>query len=216
MDETVPPDLAPLWEDLNQEMAWLHAKWIMYRQLFAATERRIALLNASASVFFRVIHDTLLDDVVLTICKLTDDRGTGARRNAVLDELLHVETIRSRPEVLVTLTAQLTAVKNSTAPLRFVRNKRIAHRDFDTALASDEDLPGVSRTSVEDALRPMREAMNTAHSCFSHSELSYQVFMSADGNALVETLKRGLVFEQLEAQGTIAWDCLPHSEWGDA
>jgi hypothetical protein len=46
-----PPLIKEVFEKLHDEIAWLHVKWIIYRQLFAHTEARVGLLNESTSVF---------------------------------------------------------------------------------------------------------------------------------------------------------------------
>src|SRR4051812_32259498 len=50
--------------------------WDLYRQLFLASERRIALLNECAGSFFRVLQDVLLDDTTLVLSKLGDPAKT--------------------------------------------------------------------------------------------------------------------------------------------
>src|ERR1017187_10360997 len=90
--------LRPTWNALYHEVVAVHARWIIYRQLFAVSEERINTLNASASTFFCVIQATLLDDVQLTLSKLADPAMTKGRPNATLERLVNeIEKLNDQP-----------------------------------------------------------------------------------------------------------------------
>jgi hypothetical protein len=75
----MPDETREVYELLDQEIAWLHVKWQFYCQLFGTDEKRIELLNAFAPIFFRVCQDALLDDVIISLNRLTDNPQTGPR-----------------------------------------------------------------------------------------------------------------------------------------
>jgi hypothetical protein len=42
---SIPKDIDEVYEELKTEIMWLHGRWIVYRQLFAESEKRVDLLN---------------------------------------------------------------------------------------------------------------------------------------------------------------------------
>jgi hypothetical protein len=61
--EAFGPEAGPLYHGLHNEVVWLHAKWLEYRKLFAKSDKRIELLNDTAGFFFKVVQDTLWENV---------------------------------------------------------------------------------------------------------------------------------------------------------
>jgi hypothetical protein len=46
--EKMPAELADLHFQLGQDLSWLHIDWIEFKKIFAVSDRRVALLNATA------------------------------------------------------------------------------------------------------------------------------------------------------------------------
>jgi hypothetical protein len=69
---SIPTDIYEVYEELKTEVTWIHGRWIVYRQLFAVSEKQIDLLNECASGFFYIIQDVLLGEVQVSLSKLTD------------------------------------------------------------------------------------------------------------------------------------------------
>jgi hypothetical protein len=59
------PEFGALYDALWQQVAWLHNKWEQYVDLFGTKPSRVTLLNRAAPKFFRVVQDTLWEDVLL-------------------------------------------------------------------------------------------------------------------------------------------------------
>jgi hypothetical protein len=73
----IPNEIREKYEPLEQDVIWLHVKWQFYRQLFGTDEKRIELLNEIAPVFFRACQDTMIDDLIISLDRLTDPLKTG-------------------------------------------------------------------------------------------------------------------------------------------
>lgn len=74
-------DLGELYSALWQEVAWVHSKWAEYVQLFGVKESRIDLLNRAAPRFARLLQDSLWEDVLLHIARLTDPAKSMGKSN---------------------------------------------------------------------------------------------------------------------------------------
>jgi hypothetical protein len=218
----IPESIRPIFDELSTEVTWLHARWKLYRQLFAESDKRIDMLNECASTFFFVIQDVLLGEVQVTLSKLTDPARMGKHDNLSLERLqVDVDALGALGEqALATRTrAILDDLHKACAAFRVWRNKRLAHLDLSTAMKSTSDaLPGVSRKMIEDALHLVREYLNTIQRHFDDSEVGYEHFImrAGDGAGLIAVLKAGLRYEELARQEKIGWDDWMHNPWRDA
>lgn len=185
------PELGPVYHALWKEVAWLHAKWNQYRQLYAHSPERVAFLNRVASHFFGVVQDTLYDDILLHLARLTDPPKSG--RNLTLQRLPKI----APPALRVDLKKLVQAACDACEPARSSRNKRIAHEDVALALAGTFD-PLPSRADIEVALRAVSAVLHRLETHYWQSETAYQHFAPAGGEAdsLVHYLLEGVRAEE--------------------
>lgn len=125
------PELGPVFSELSDDFSWLQVKWAEYRELYATSSGRINLLNAAAGVFSRILQDTLWEDALLHLCRLTDPARMGNKQNLsiqALPELCHDPALRQE---IAQLVEQAMA---ATSFARDWRNRRIGHRDLRLAL----------------------------------------------------------------------------------
>ncbi|MBW2663781.1 MAG: hypothetical protein JRD93_17835 [Deltaproteobacteria bacterium] len=196
----IPSNVDEVFQELKTEVTWLHARWIMYRQLFAQSPKRIDLLNECASTFFYTIQDVLIGDVQIALSKLTDRARTGANENLSLEQLQKRVEKQGEPNLQPALRQILDELKQKCLPFRTWRNKRLAHLDLTTAMKSTlNPLPGVSRQMIEEALDLVRRYLNAIQIHYEKSETGYEHFSmpASDGEALISMLKYGLRYEQL-------------------
>lgn len=205
----IPGPIKEVFEQLKNEITSLHARWKIYRQLFAHSDERIRLLNRTASTFFLFIHEVLIDYVQLSIGKLTDSSRTGKNRNLSLyrlheqvHELGHENLSSKLNDILIDLCGDHNSKKFGKCEIiRTRRNKRIAHFDLNAAIPHGSDpLPGVSRQMIEDVLVLLRQYMNTIESYYCQHEHRYHdpIIGPYDTEALVAVLEDGLEFRRLE------------------
>lgn len=193
--------LGEVYNALDNEVAWLHAKWNQYRELYARSPDRIRVLNEVAGHFFGVIQDTLFEDVLLHLSRLTDPpRSTKKKENLTLQRLPDLVPDKAlAAEVKGLVEAAVTACDSA----RDWRNRRLAHRDLGLALATGSDpLPGISRAQVEIALEAVRAVLNRLASHYWRSETAYEHFISGGrgADALVWYLRKGLRAEERRMQ----------------
>jgi hypothetical protein len=215
---TIPSGIAEVFEELRNEIIWLHARWILYNQLYGRSETRVDLLNESAGTFFYVVQETLLADIHIALSKLSDPAATGRFDNLSLEQLqIRVDSVcvsdlsdKTRP--------LLAEFRTRCAPFRERRNKTLAHSDLDTALQRATPLPQTSREMVNHALETLRDYMNEIEGHYEDRTTAYDYFVmhASDGDSLVHLLKAGLRYEQLCRDGVIGWDDPPRSDWYDA
>jgi hypothetical protein len=215
---TIPSGVAEVFEELRKEIIWLHARWILYNQLYGKSEKRVDLLNESAGTFFYVVQETFLADVHIALSKLSDPAATGRFDNLSLEQL----QIRVDAECVSDLSNKtgtlLAAFHTRCGPFRELRNKTLAHYDLDTALQRATPLPPTSREMVNGALEALRGYMNAIEGHYEDSETAYDHFVmhASDGDSLAHLLKAGLQYDQLCREEVISWDDFRQSDWHDA
>jgi hypothetical protein len=205
-----PAAIKELWSRLTSEVAWLHARWIIYRQLYGTSPARVAMLNSSAATFSHILQFTLLHDVQLSLSKLGDPVGKGARKNMTLHALKQQLEEAGEVSVSAKVAPLLAAYDVACEKLRHRRNKWIAHFDLQTMLASKATpLEGPSRDEIENALKALREVMNCVELHYTDSQTAYEHFiMDHDGEQLLLMLMRGTRYKELVKEGVIDFDDL--------
>lgn len=215
-DQHFPAAIRDIWSAIKSEVIWLHARWIIYRQLYGISPERVDLLNRSASMLFYIFQMTLLNDVQLSLSKLSDPAGSGARRNMTLDMLLQLLKNAGETNIVEQLSSLVADYAISCERLRYRRNKTIAHFDLATMRSVKvAPLEGPSCEEIETALDALRKALNCVEFHYARSQTAYEeIIMEGDGNLLILNLWRGLRYAELVREGVIAHDDLRKKKQG--
>ena len=188
-----------LWNELVQ----LHDTWAQYIQLYGSSRERIGLLNETARWFFALLQRVMLRDVFLGIARLTDEPGSGQRKNLTIRVLLDDPEVVARPELCSELERLMNAAATRAAPIRKHRNKYIAHLDHAVAVgAHDDPLPSVLREEISGVVDDFATIYNV-HSGAIHDS---NAFFDLDSDGSAEALAQALVDAR-------SWRALQDREW---
>ena len=195
----IPSGVRDLYKSMDNEVTWIHAKWIVYRQIFAASEEKIELLNQSAPFFFSIVQQTFFEDTLLGISRLTDPAKSREEENRSLALFVSKLGKLDHQKLSAELSKDLKIIHECCKPFRKWRNKKIAHSDLNTALKVGPDpLPGISRAKIEEALKEIRNFMNRINGHFIDTHKVYERFItSSGGDVLLGKLK---IAEEVENQ----------------
>ena len=151
-------ELGAIYNALWQQLAWLHSKWAEYVDLFGTKESRVALMNEAAPRFFRIVQDSIWDDVLIHIARLTDPPKSAGRANLTIQRLPALVGAAVKAEVNGKIAVALTR----SAFARDWRNRRIAHGDYELALDLSAAIPlaPASRQMVREALESLCDVIN--------------------------------------------------------
>lgn len=188
-------ELGLLYSALWQQIASLHLKWAEYVVLFGTKESRVKLLNAAAGQFFRVVQDTLWEDTVLHIARLTDSPASVGRPNLSIRRLPGlIDDLPTKLDV----TARVEEALEASEFCRDWRNRHIAHRDLELALKRGADpLKAGSREKVRKAMEALEAVLNSVAEHYLNSTTSFDVGDSAGGAlSLLYVLEDGLKAEK--------------------
>lgn len=184
--------LGELYDVLSNQVTWVHLKCKEYRALFATSKERIEFLNEAAPAFFGGLQRTLLDDVLLHLCRLTDPPKLSGKRNLTIECL---PELISDPSFREEVKGMLTEVKGKTNFAREWRNRRLAHREFPVLATADLESPTPgNRQDVETALASIRTLLNRIALHFMKSSVLYEHSIEDLGGvpALLNCLEKGV------------------------
>ena len=190
--EAMGSPLGELYDILSNQVTWVHLKWKEHRILFGTSQERIDFLNVAAPAFFADLQDTLWNDVLLHLCRLTDPEKSVGKRNLTIEclpPLISDAALHAKVEGL------LKHAKEKTTFAREWRNRRLAHRKFPAAITADlESLTPGSRHDVEEALAAIRSVMNCIEVHYMKSSVLYEHSIEALGSvdALLRCLEKGV------------------------
>lgn len=187
MGAEVGTTYAELWQDV----ARINKKWAQYVELFGTSPERIDLLNRAAPSMIRTVQDTLWEDVLLHLARLTDPpRSTGKANLSVhyLASLLVGSPIGVNTQI---------AADSALAACGFARdwrNRRLAHRDLDLALGQSVlPLVPASRLAVKEALTAIEGVLNVVSLHFLDSTTYFHLGPGGqDAVSLLYLLREGL------------------------
>lgn len=185
--------LGPLYAELWQEVAGLHMKWAEFVTLFGTKPSRIELLNKIAPEFFSIVQNALWENALLHIARLTDPQKSRGKQN--LSILRMIELI-DHPETKATAGDLANKALAATTFCRDWRNRRIAHRDLDLALANGAvPLELASRKKIRDGLKALAAVLNAVESHYAGST-TYFEFKSNSALSLLYVLDDGLAADK--------------------
>ena len=187
------PELGGVFHELGRELSWLHIKWQQQVALFGTSEEHIDIANEAAASFFYIVQNSLWEDTLLHIARLTEKTETMGNKKWKNLTLLQLPIlVRDELQESITLLAQKVSL--STEFARDWRNRHIAHRDFDLAMnRSAKPLEGASGSKVRDALDAMAALMNEVDRAYRDSETRFEPIPPREGaEALLEVLREGL------------------------
>lgn len=215
----MPVEIAQIFQEISSEVSWLHARWIIYNQLFT-NSKRVDLLNGSAGTLFYLLERVLREDVQMGLCKLTDPAKTCGKDNLTLEQVRDVINVKLKIAPLAyDLDLLLDKIKVKVQPFRTIRHKTLAHLDLKTHVDPENNpLPGATFDDLHEVLKLLSEFMNTVEKYFCESETGYEHFLmyGSDGDALVNLLKYGQRYEQLLGSTVLDYSDLENLPYKEA
>lgn len=171
--EIMGDDLGTIYHRLWQEIAWVHMKWGDFITLFGTSESRIELMNDAAPAFCRLIQDSLWENVLLHIARLTDRGSTGGKQNLTIQRLPAL--ITNSAKIQLSLKAAVDNAIDVCTFARDWRNRHIAHSDLLLHISDDaEPLEFASRKRVSEALEALADVLHVLSQHYLNSTTFFQ------------------------------------------
>lgn len=143
-----------LFESIDKRVAQLAYRWKLYGELFDSGQDNIDLLNASSASIFGLLQELMLDDVILTLCQLTDPAASGGgkdKENASIKQLVKVSRSMTDPTIAAEIDASVERLDKLVEKLKIHRSKVIVHTDLQHSLNA-KTLPLIAYDELEGAM----------------------------------------------------------------
>ncbi len=184
----MPAGLATQFEPLFKEVMWLTAKWSEFLKLYAADKETIELINRSAGYFFVIVQDTLWDDLLMHLTRLSGPARTGKNKNLSIFQfpsLVDSDVLRSKLETMLSQRSEVFGFADRH------RNKRLAHHDLTVATSGISSVPGSSRLQIRKALEFLQEYVRAIYAHYTDTDFIFERFDNThDANRLLRLLRK--------------------------
>jgi hypothetical protein len=184
-------DLLPLFESINQEVIQLSYRWKIFLQLFDSREENLQLLNKSGATVFELLQKLIVDDVILTLSRLTDKEKPLGQENVSIKNFISKATPYLSQTLPNELSCTLNRLDSLVQNLRVHRNKAIAHKDIEHAVGARQ-LPDVRYDDLENSMEELRTIMSKLGTELFNQKTCYSVVskFGCDGQGLLSVLRK--------------------------
>jgi len=177
---------------LWQEVSWIYSKIEQFAILFARKPTRIDIMNESAPYFFRIVEDLLLENIILSIARITDPPNKFGNKNLSIQmfpSLVSEDGFRSQVKNLVDISL------GKVNFCRDWRNKRLAHLDLTLAIMEGiQPLDKITLNKLNDAIDSIADVLNIIDGYYCNSTTYFKLTGDVPGNSksLLYVLYAGL------------------------
>ncbi len=191
---TLGEEFGQVYNRLYREIMFIHCKWSEFETLFGEGMKPIETMNKLAPLFFYIIQNNLFDDVILSICRITDPIKSTGKYNLTFRLIPEYVDEAIRP----TITEQVENIIVDSSFCRDRRNRLISHLDRDLALnRTAKPLEPANRNKVNNLLKRFQELIDTIEGHYYNSQV-YWEFARPEGHSLLNWAEQGLQLENLK------------------
>lgn len=192
-------ELGTLFFTIQKELLITTKKWEEYKDLFSTKGSRIDLMKKSAPLFFTLYEDSLVNDVLQSISRITDPPHLERKyKNASLGMIL---SLIKEKELYRKVAVDINSLNELVKSVRHLRDKKISHIDYETLLNQQNVTVNVDSKNIEDSLQKAHDIFNTIEDYFCKSKTVFSSFPSMGGAyELLRIIDLGLELEKMDEQ----------------
>lgn len=211
---TMSADLAESHKLIGNELYFIYTKWNYYKLLFCTADETIATLHYAAELFFKLYREVLRDDIILSLCRLTDPATANVKRQVKSNlTIKHLAEMIPNSDGLLrqAVASDLEDIGSKIVNFRQHRNRRIGHYDLDTRKKCPTALlPDLGLNETDNVLAAIATLVNRIHQFYDKDERCYDegICGSGDAQELIDFIKyeQGLR-KYCEEEGTDGQTC---------
>jgi len=152
-----------------QDIVILDRKWRYYRELFIDDVTKKYLMETARSVY-SVFEESLFFDILLSIARLNDDQRIGKYENISLIGLV------TRARMKTALRIDMNRFKRNCRAMETIRNKRLAHRDFNTFIEPNISIvPRVTIQEIDSAIELAERIVVSVLQKFDNCDMTFKL-----------------------------------------
>ena len=188
--ETMGHELGEYFTFIYNETYNLIYKWQEYMELYGRSDKRIELLNESTSSFFALIQRTMLSNIVMNICRLTDSKKDSR------SEKLHL-TVMRLPELINDVDFRkeiciiIKRIRKSVKIIKENRDNHIAHYDLQSIL--NKIVLKIPYKDLEETIDYLYQILKIFYIKYYQSDLQKEIVTPLNGaETLIYLLRDGI------------------------
>ena len=152
-------DLERVLNAVNDQVIQLSFRWKIFCQLFDSGPENVELLNKSGSNVFGLFQRLILDDVMISLSRLTDPDKSFGNDNASVRNIVTKAKACLPAATIAEVETLVSELDKHVLNIRKHRNKALAHADLGHAL-NVSALPAVTYDELEKAMKILQEIVN--------------------------------------------------------
>ena len=184
---------------IEREFIQLRYRWAILGQLFDSGQDNVDLLNKSGSNVFQLFQKLIIDDVMMSLCRLSDPPKSMGHENASLRNLISKLEQELPSTSREKIDAKLTELTEHLGEITILRNKALSHTDMTHAL-NTEMLPRPTYDEIDGAIDSVENILNEITGrVFDYSGAYLPTLpFGHDGNKLLGVLAKAHEYTQNE------------------
>lgn len=176
------------------ELAVIYQLQGYYKELFVTSAERVDLLNKTTGSFASVMQETILDSITLKVSRLCDAPHT-SKCGEKLDtfSLRLIEEAAKEDDRLPELAGLISKAIELMTDFKVIRNKSIAHLDFDCNEGPRTSFNYLSYSKTEEVLSACGRIVEyMSHQCMGSALIVESVRNPYDAVKMLRYLKAGM------------------------
>ncbi len=178
--------------EIELEFAQLNHRWKLLCDLFV-DDSTVDLMNKSGSHVFTLFQKLVIDDVILSLCRLSDPPRSCGKENNSLKYHFGKKRNHMAPEVVVETEDLFSKLDKEMSNIRDTRNWAMSHSDLEIATKL-KDLPNITYDEIESIIELACKILNRI---FETRGKYVPTSRGTSATTLLKVLSRGLEINRL-------------------
>ena len=173
--QRMPGSVGPVFCELRHSIIYLHGVQQLWFDLFWNNQAE-ELLHYISPYFAKVVRESMLRDLLMTVARLTDPPSSGGpgKENLSFARLLHEIADADEQSLEDQLKPRVDSIQSKADDIRTIRKKVLAHADLAIAIApTPPPLPVTTRELYEELVAQMVDALNCVELHYRQSITDY-------------------------------------------
>jgi len=190
----ISKDLKTALDVLLTEILVLQRRILVNKELFGTNKEIVELLNKTSGNFFYLVQTGLIENIILGISRLSDPAQTLGKRNLSFSGIIDlIEDVNLKKELELQLEWYL---KKTTEIFKNWRSKKIAHIDYDVALANAILSNPNTIQNLDIAITSIRQFYNTIYQHYYGSKMVFGFPGNSSTKGILVSLEQGKLLRE--------------------
>ncbi|MGO9116921.1 MAG: hypothetical protein ACLQPD_04835 [Desulfomonilaceae bacterium] len=213
----IPDSIKDIFEKIKERAMLVQLHWKIYNDLFNRSQLRTDMLNECDPAFFSLFQIALVNEIIMSLSRLTDRPGTGDRQRLSFEKLHGAISISGDDAFSQDLKDKIENIREKCKKIREYRNNYLAHLDYRTIMHRLRSTDPVTIKMIGEAVEAFNDYMSTLEEHYQPgTEVKYAVSFTVSGDHIIWLLKNGLHLQELVDDHEISDSEFYRGKWRDA